>query len=135
MITLRPPRRLRPAATVLPLLLVTLGASACGSDTTGSTGGDGGGGGTPNTVQVSNNTFSPQTITVAAGTTVTWTWVATARGHDIIPNASGGQPSEPTVQDGPATYQHRFDTPGTYDYYCNQHGAPGSGMHGTVIVQ
>jgi plastocyanin len=123
------------AVPMLSLLLPALVATACGSDSTTPSGGGDGGGGSPNTVQVSNNTFSPQTITVPAHTTVSWVWSSTARGHDIIPTIAGGQPSEPNIQDGPTTYQHTFDTPGTYDYYCNQHGAPGSGMHGTVIVQ
>ena len=57
------------------LALAALLAASCGSDDSNDApdnGGDGGGngGGTENTVTVSNNTFSPASLTVAAGTTV-----------------------------------------------------------------
>jgi plastocyanin len=85
-------------------------------------------------VTVANNSFNPSTITVAAGTTVVWTWSNGSRRHNVapvgtIPARSGG------LVDAPATYRFRFDTPGTYGYYCELHGSPGSGMAGTVIVQ
>ncbi len=89
----------------------------------------------PNAVQVINNQFVPATITVAANTTVTWTWAPTALQHNITPDNSAGVPSVATITDGPFTYMHTFTAPGTYDYYCVVHGAPQSGMHGTVIVQ
>ncbi len=37
---------------------------------------------------------------------------------------------------GPNVYQFTFNTPGTYQYFCEIHGAPGGvGMSGTVVVQ
>ena len=89
---------------------------------------------TTSAVSVVNNSFNPSAITVAAGTTVVWTWSNVARQHNIapvgtVPTRSGG------LVDGPATYQFKFDTPGTYRYYCEFHGAPGFGMNGTVVVQ
>jgi plastocyanin len=89
----------------------------------------------PNTVQVINNQFVPATITVAVNTTVTWNWAPTALTHNITPDNPAGVPSQPTITSGPFTYMHTFTTPGTYDYYCIVHGAPQTGMHGTVIVQ
>lgn len=85
-------------------------------------------------VSVVNNGFNPPAITVAAGTTVVWTWSSGAIGHNVapagtVPTRSGGLVS------APASYQFRFDTPGTYQYYCEAHGAPGIGMSGTVTVQ
>lgn len=85
-------------------------------------------------VSVSNNSFSPNAITVPAGTTVVWTWSSGAAGHNVapegtVPTRSGGLVS------APATYSFRFDTPGTYRYYCEAHGAPGFAMAGTVTVQ
>jgi plastocyanin len=46
-----------------------------------------------------------------------------------LPTGSG------TPADAPHTYQFKFDTPGTYQYYCAVHGSPGAGMSGTVTVQ
>jgi plastocyanin len=86
-------------------------------------------------VNVVNNRFDPSAITVAAGTTVTWTWSSTALNHNVAPDGTmptrSGNPTN-----APASYQFRFDTPGTYRYHCEVHGAPGGiGMSGTVVVQ
>jgi plastocyanin len=85
-------------------------------------------------VSIINNSFSPPAITVSAGTTVVWTWSNAARQHNVTPVGTipirSGSPA-----DGPTTYQFRFDTPGTYSYYCEVHGGPGFGMAGTVTVQ
>jgi len=89
---------------------------------------------TTSDISVANNSFSPSTITVAAGTTVVWTWSAAARQHNVTPEGTVPTRSGPLV-DGPTTYRFRFDTPGTYRYYCELHGAPGFGMNGTVTVR
>ncbi|HEX2250730.1 MAG TPA: Ig-like domain-containing protein [Gemmatimonadales bacterium] len=92
---------------------------------------------TSNTAEVSvvNNSFNPSTITVAAGTTVTWTWAPTARDHNVTPDGSEPARSGDLI-DGPAIYSYQFNTPGTYRYYCELHGSPGGvGMAGTVTVQ
>jgi plastocyanin len=89
---------------------------------------------TTSDISITNDSFSPSAITVAAGTTVVWTWSTAARQHNVVPAgtvpARSGNPA-----DGPATYQFRFDTPGTYSYFCEVHGGPGFGMAGTVTVQ
>jgi plastocyanin len=36
------------------------------------------------------------------------------------------------------TVSHQFTAPGTYNYYCKNHGingTPPTGMHGTITVQ
>jgi plastocyanin len=86
-------------------------------------------------VSVVNNSFSPSALTITAGTTVTWTWVTSARQHNVAPDGVVPTRSGPLI-DGPAQYNFRFDTPGTYRYYCELHGGPGgSGMSGTITVQ
>lgn len=87
------------------------------------------------TISVANNSFTPSTLTVAVGTTVTWSWTATARDHNVSPD--GTQPARSgNPVDGPHTYQFTFNTPGTFPYFCEVHGAPGGfGMAGVVIVQ
>ena len=97
---------------------------------------------TPTAVTVGNNTFSPADITVAAGTTVRWTWDTCSGGPDPYTGA-GGQTcvdhsivwdgagtASPTQSQG--TYQRTFDTGGTYAYHCAIHGAA---MSGKVVVQ
>jgi plastocyanin len=85
-------------------------------------------------VSVVNFNFSPATLTVSAGTTVVWTWGTGAIQHNVVP--VGTQPArsgDPT--NAPHTYQFKFDTPGTYTYFCQVHGSPSGGMRGTVTVQ
>jgi adhesin/invasin len=85
-------------------------------------------------IRVINNSFDPAAITVAAGTTVVWTWGVGSFLHNVSP--VGREPTRSgSLLNAPATYSFRFDTPGTYQYYCEAHGSPGVGMAGTVIVQ
>ena len=77
-----------------------------------------------------NIAFVPQTITVTAGTTVTWT------NDDQVQHTVtwDDRSVDSGLMSQGETFQYTFDTPGTYGYYCIPHGSPGSGMHGTVIV-
>ncbi len=87
------------------------------------------------TINVVNDAFSPATTTVAAGTTVTWTWVAGAFNHNVVPDATE-PPRSGNPVNAPNSYQHTFNTPGTYRYHCEIHGAAGGGgMSGTITVQ
>jgi plastocyanin len=79
------------------------------------------------------NRFEPSNVTVPTGTKVTWTWVAGF--HDVTSTGTStftgsGDPVSP-----PHSYSVTFDTPGTYVYFCSVHGAPASGMRGTIVVQ
>lgn len=95
--------------------------------------------------------FDPKTKTIETGQTVTWTntsdvdHTVTAYG-DKIPDgatyfASGGFESEraarTNVTEGliaPGNeYEHTFEEPGTYEYYCVPHES--SGMVGTVQIE
>jgi plastocyanin len=72
--------------------------------------------------------FSPSSITIAAGGTVTWTNSGTApEGHDV--SGSGGLGSG-TLQSG-QSYSHTFASPGTFSYICSIHPF----MNGSVTVQ
>lgn len=82
-------------------------------------------------VGVINNSFTPSSLTISAGTTVVWTWTSTAMNHNVVP-AGTVPPSSGAPADGPRTYSFRFDTPGTYSYFCEVH-APG--MSGVITVQ
>ena len=76
----------------------------------------------------SNDRFSPATVNIALGDTVTWTWsqndshnVTTLSGQ-VDTFASGNRSS--------GTYQRAFNVAGTIQYRCTLH----SGMNGTVVV-
>ncbi len=81
-------------------------------------------------VNVQNFAFDPMDLTVAAGTTVTWT------NNDSVSHTVTWD--DKSVDSGlfgqGQTFSFTFTQPGTYGYYCIPHGSPGSGMHGTVIV-
>jgi plastocyanin len=96
----------------------------------------GGGGNPPNTISVVNNSFSPSTLTVAAGTTVTWTWSSTAVDHNVVPDDGTTPTTSGAPTNGPHSYTFTFNAPGTYRFHCQVHGgAGGVGMSGTVVVQ
>ena len=93
------------------------------------------GGTAAKTVQVSmkNIQFSPQSISVAKGTTVKWTNDEGVN-HDVTKTGGPG----PKFSSGKGnlsqgdTYEQKFDTPGTIKYVCTVH-APG--MSGTITVK
>ncbi|MGO9156860.1 plastocyanin/azurin family copper-binding protein [Mycobacterium sp.] len=77
-------------------------------------------------VNIDNFAFAPATLTVRAGSTVTWT------NHDEEPHtvaASDGSFHSPGMGTG-ATFSHTFSAAGTFDYVCSIHPM----MHGTVVV-
>ena len=78
-------------------------------------------------VKIDNYSFTPQTITVPAGTTVTWT------NGDDVPHtvAATDMAFHSKAMDTDEQYSHTFDQPGTYQYYCTVHPR----MQGTVVVE
>ena len=78
-------------------------------------------------VAIDNFTFNPQTLTVKAGTTVTWT------NKDDIPHAIAavGKQFKSKVLDTDSAYSFTFTTPGTYAYFCSLHPH----MTGTIVVE
>lgn len=90
-------------------------------------------------VVVLDDYFSPNSVLVAAGGTVTWTWQGD-NGHSVTPEAEGSfSPSAP-ISYPPKTLTVTFPTTGRYDYFCTAHGSPagygGSGsMVGSIFVQ
>jgi len=79
------------------------------------------------------NHFDPASVVVAAGTTIRFTWVSGF--HNVT---STGTPAFATNEDS-FNAGHiadvAFPTPGTYRYFCSEHGTPTSGMRGTIVVQ
>jgi plastocyanin len=80
-------------------------------------------------VNIDNFTFSPATLTVALGTTVTWT------NRDDIPHTvtaqGGGKPFRSKPLDTDDAYSFTFAASGEYEYFCSLHPH----MVGKVVVK
>lgn len=117
-------------------LLASCGGTNYGTGTGGGGGGGGGGGaggGHSTTITVGNDFFSPTPDTVPAGQ-VTFSWAAGSVGHTVSWDSGPGTlpANEPLKSSG--TYVATLQA-GTYQYHCEIHGGPGTGMHGTIVVQ
>ncbi len=78
-------------------------------------------------VKIDNFSFTPTTLTVPAGTSVTWT------NRDDIPHTvvSEDKSIKSKVLDTDEKFTFTFSKPGTYSYFCSIHPK----MKGTVVVQ
>ena len=92
----------------------------------------------PQVVRVVADEFSPKIIRVEPGTTVIWE-SGGANDHNVIASDGSWQAiSSDYFEYGIITkgdqYEHTFNEPGIYEYYCPYHGTNNKGMVGTVIV-
>jgi plastocyanin len=128
----------RPFSGIVALLATLTLATACGSGSSGggaspsspATASASSGSGTPvagSTVEIKGFMFTPKTLTVPVGTTVTWKFddstqhTVTADDNSFTSSALGsGQ-----------TYTHTFTTAGRVNYHCSIH----TFMTGTIVVQ
>jgi plastocyanin len=79
-------------------------------------------------VSIDNFTFTPASLKVKAGTTVTWT------NRDDIPHgiaSSDNAFKKSKALDTDDSYSFTFTTPGTFQYFCYIHPH----MVGTVVVE
>lgn len=78
-------------------------------------------------IKIDNFVFSPNTITVPAGTTIRWT------NHDDIPHnvVADDKSFKSKVMDTDEAFSFTFSKPGTYSYFCSIHPK----MTGKVVVQ
>jgi plastocyanin len=81
----------------------------------------------PNSVSIINMSFSPSSLTVTAGTTVTWTnndnMTHTVTADDVSFDSGN-------ITMG-SKFSKAFSTAGTYTYHCTIHPT----MKGTIIVK
>lgn len=77
-------------------------------------------------VKIDNFAFGPQTLTVTAGTTVTWT------NRDDIPHTvvSNDGLFKSKARDTDETFSYKFEKAGTYSYFCSIHPK----MTGQIVV-
>ena len=82
-----------------------------------------------NTVQMSGMVFTPATLTVAVGTTVTW------MNNDGVAHTSTSDSGVWDTGNIPAgsSKTTTFGTKGTFPYNCTYHAS--MGMRGTVVVE
>jgi amicyanin len=80
-----------------------------------------------NAVSIDNFSFSPATVTVAAGTTVTWT------NHDDLPHniVEQNRKFKSKALDTDDAFSYTFTEPGTYEYFCGLHPK----MVGKIVVE
>ena len=79
------------------------------------------------TISIKDFAFSPQLVTVPAGTTVTW------KNLDDEPHTVRGTDAQirSDALDQDESYSVKFDKPGTYKYGCSIHPK----MSGTIVVR
>src|SRR5690242_8623694 len=78
-------------------------------------------------VKIDNFSFTPERITVKAGTAITWI------NEDDIPHtvASSTRLFKSKALDTDDKYSFTFTTPGVYQYFCSLHPH----MTGTIVVE
>ncbi len=72
------------------------------------------------TVAIKDFAFSPATITVKAGTTVTWTNQDSAA-HTVTSESSSKESFDSGSMAKGKTFSHTFKTAGTFNYICTFH--------------
>jgi plastocyanin len=89
-------------------------------------------------VTIKDFAFSPASLTIAPGDTVTWHWAGPDTNHSVTsdPNQADSFDSDPMRSplstDHPPgdTFDHTFNTPGTFTYFCKVH----TSMTAKVVV-
>jgi len=125
--------RFLPMLGVLATLILVLAACSSATESSDAGGGgadDGGGGDTGETVSLAGGAFSPATLTISVGTTVTFT---DTTGHTVTEGTDGTAVDDPIVdEDGGADpIEVTFDEAGTFNITCKIHPA----MNMTITVE
>lgn len=106
---------------ILAILVVTVLIAGCTQQNPPPTG-------NPNTVTIKSFAFNPSTLTVSAGTTVTWT------NEDptihTVTSDSGNELDSGQIPSG-QSYSHKFNTSGTFSYHCSIH----TSMKAQIVVE
>jgi plastocyanin len=121
-------RKLYAPAVVILMILSGLVLNSCSESTTDAGPGDEPG---PNEVQMVGQSFTPSTMQVTEGTTVTWVNTSSET-HTVTSGANrqhDGRFDSGNVPPG-GEYAFTFGEAGTYPYFC----VPHVGMAGSIIV-
>jgi len=121
--------RFLPMLGILAMLILVLAACSSATESSDAGGGDDGGGDTGETVSMANTTFTPSTLTIPAGTTVTFTDTS---GHTVTEGTDGTAVDDPIVdEEGGSDVSVTFDEAGTYNITCKIHPS----MNMTITVE
>lgn len=74
--------------------------------------------------------FEPPAIRISPGTTVTWEWTGKGGLHNV--QAESGAFESELHDEAGATFEHSFEEPALYRYFCDPHRS--LGMKGGVRV-
>lgn len=86
------------------------------------------------TVDVRDNSYMPQYITVSPGTEITFANEG-RNPHNVLPVEAGGFEDVAVDEMQPGDSAVRtFDDSGDFPYYCSLHGTPSRGMTGRIRV-
>lgn len=78
-------------------------------------------------VEVKDNSFAPQTVSVKSGTKVVWKWTGTSNAHSIQVSGS----TSPAQTSG--TFERLFSQgAGTFNYQCGVHK---EAMSGKIVIE
>ena len=80
-----------------------------------------------NQVTVADRMYSPKTLTISVGETVTWVFADRGMAHNVV--ADDNSFRSQLMETGQFT--HTFDTAGTFTYHCTPH----PDMTATIIVE
>lgn len=128
-------QRIDPKLVAVAIVLVAVALAGCAED-----GGNGTDDGGPYSVAAdSNSDFDPQSLTIQVGETVVWentaSFAHTVTSYDVPDGASSFDSGN---MEGGETFEHTFQTAGTYKYRCTIHSSSSnggySGMIGEVVV-
>ena len=121
--------RSRPKALFGLIATLTLVLAACAGGAATSEPADGGGD-AGETVSLSGGQFSPSSLTIPVGTTVTFTDTS---GHTVTEGTDGQAVDDPLVDEsgGSAPIEVTFDEAGTFNLTCKIH----SSMNMTITVE
>jgi len=79
-------------------------------------------------INIQNFAFTPNSLTISKGDTVTWQNMDTVS-HTIVSDEGTEIKSDALANGG--TYSHTFESSGTYNYHCSIHPS----MKASIVVQ
>ena len=117
----------------MPILVTTLLLVACSGQAppTAAGGGAAPSQGGPATIMIRDNSYTPPSTTVKAGTAVTWEWASTNNPHSVLGKFSG-EDVDSGIHAGSDRFVFTFKSAGTFEYQCAVHGPS---MTGKVMVE